>query len=213
MVWLACAHEAVSTRWDLAAFRAARSCGGSWQDAEATCWWRVVPVALQDGRRYVAAMIIWRGWGILSIFITLLIAGIVGATFQAFLGSGNASIFFGYGLGLILAGVANYLFGRQVNELAPAKKVEAFKEQMRREMWDRVAHGAFQVGPGAPPPANREEAHQQVEHVVEQASANAARGLRNIHTLFFIPVQWIGAVEGVLGVVLIVLSVVMFFSG
>ena len=177
------------------------------------CWWRVVPVVLRAERRYVAVMIIWRGWGILSVFITLLVAGIVGAIFQAFLGGGNAAVSFGYGLGLILAGVANYFFGRQVNELAPAKKVEAFKEQMRNEMWDRVAHGAFQVGPGAPPPANRDEAHQQVEHVVEQASANAARGLRNIHTVFFIPVQWIGAVEGVLGVVLIVLSVVMSFSG
>ena len=110
-------------------------------------------------------------------------------------------------------GVANYFFGRQVNELAPARKIEAFKDQMRHEMWDRVAHGSFQVGPGAPPPANRDEAHQQVEHVVEQASANAAKGLRNIHSVFFIPVQWIGAVEGVLGVVLIVLSVVMSFSG
>ena len=94
-------------------------------------------------------MIIWRGWGILSVFITLLVAGIVGSTFQAFLGSGNTSVFFGYGLGLILAGVANYFFGRQVNELAPARKIEAFKDQMRHEMWDRVAHGSFQVGPGA----------------------------------------------------------------
>ena len=155
-------------------------------------------------------MIIWRGWGILSVFITLLVAGIVGAIFQAFLGGGNAAVSFGYGLGFILAGVANYFFGRQVNELAPARKIEAFKDQMRHEMWDRVAHGSFQVGPGAPPPANRDEAHQQVEHVVEQ---NAAKGLRNIHSVFFIPVQWIGAVEGVLGVVLIVLSVVMSFSG
>ena len=187
--------------------------GGARQDEETTCGWRVVPVALQAGRRYVAVMIIWRGWGILSVFITLLVAGIVGSTFQAFLGSGNTSVFFGYGLGLILAGVANYFFGRQVNELAPARKIEAFREQMRHEMWDRVAQGSFQVGPGAPPPANRDEAHQQVEHVVEQASANAAKGLRNIHSVFFIPVQWIGAVEGVLGVVLIVLSVVMSFSG
>ena len=88
-------------------------------------------------------MIIWRGWGILSVFITLLVAGIVGSTFQAFLGSGNTSVFFGYGLGLILAGVANYFFGRQVNAVAPAKKVEAIKEQMRHEMWNRVAQGPF----------------------------------------------------------------------
>ena len=112
-----------------------------------------------------------------------------------------------------MAGVANYLFGQQVNAVAPAKKIEAFKEQMRREMWDRVAHEAFQVAPGTPPPANRGEAHQQIEYLVGQASTDAARGLRNIHTLFFIPVQWVGAAEGVLGVVLIVLSVVMSFSG
>ena len=170
-------------------------------------------MALQAGRRYVSVMIIWRGWGILSVFITLLVAGIVGVTFQAFLGRGNAAVSFGYGLGFIVAGVANYLFGRQVNAVAPAKKIEAFKEQMRREMWDRVAHGAFQVAPGTPPLANRGEAHQQIEYLVGQASRDAARGLRNIHTLFFIPVQWVGAAEGVLGVVLIVLSVVMSFSG
>lgn len=170
-------------------------------------------MALQAGRRYVSVMIIWRGWGILSVFITLLVAGIVGVTFQAFLGRGNAAVSFGYGLGFIVAGVANYLFGRQVNAVAPAKKIEAFKEQMRREMWDRVAHGALQVAPGTPPPANRGEAHQQIEYLVGQASTDAARGLRNIHTLFFIPVQWVGAAEGVLGVVLIILSVVMSFSG
>ena len=158
-------------------------------------------------------MIIWRGWSILSVFITLLIAGIVASSLNALLGGDSTMLLSGYGLGLLLAGLANYFFGRQVNAVAPAKKVEAIKEQMRHEMWNRVAQGAFQVAPGAAPPATREEAHQRVEYLVERISADGAKGLRNIHILLFIPVQWIGAAEGVLAVVLVVLSVVLPFTG
>ena len=162
---------------------------------------------------YRSILIIWRGWSILSVFITLLIAGIVASSLNALLGSDSTMLLSGYGLGLLLAGLANYFFGRQVNAVAPAKKVEAIKEQMCHEMWNRVAQGTFQITPGAAPPATREEAHQRVEYLVERISADGAKGLRNIHILLFIPVQWIGAAEGVLAVVLVVLSVVLPFTG
>ena len=150
------------------------------------------PLGGRHGAAYRSIMIIWRGWSILSVFITLLIAGIVASSLNALLGSDSTMLLSGYGLGLLLAGLANYFFGRQVNAVAPAKKVEAIKEQMRHEMWNRVAQGAFQVAPGAAPPATREEAHQRVEYLVERISADGTKGLRNIHILLFIPVQWIG---------------------
>ena len=129
-------------------------------------------------------MIIWRGWSVLSVFITLLIAGIVASSLNALLGSDSTMLLSGYGLGLLLAGLANYFFGRQVNAVAPAKKVEAIKEQMRHESTS------------------------------SSGSAPTVRRVCVISTFFSSSrSSGSGAAEGVLAVVLVVLSVVLPFTG
>ena len=171
------------------------------------------PLGGRHGAAYRSIMIIWRGWSVLSVFITLLIAGIVASSLNALLGSDSTMLLSGYGLGLLLAGLANYFFGRQVNAVAPAKKVEAIKEQMRHEMWNRVAQGTFQITPGAAPPATREEAHQRVESS-SSGSAPTVRRVCVISTFFSSSrSSGSGAAEGVLAVVLVVLSVVLPFTG
>lgn len=151
-------------------------------------------------------MIIWRGWGILGLLVT--VAGVFGllATVTALLGDGEKTSMLGGGMGLLVAGVANFFLGRWLNLIRPARKVEEFRDQLRAELWERVANDVFQMSPGAPAPSSEQEAAQQIEQMVASQSRDLERAGRNIHSLFFIPLQWIGVVEGVGGLVAILYS-------
>ena len=59
---------------------------------------------------------------------------------------------------------------------------------------------------GAPAPRDEAEASQQIERIVAQQSPEVRRRLRNRNTLFFIPIQWVGAVAVIGGVVLMILG-------
>ena len=177
-----------------------------WQDAEARSEWRIVPVVLQDGRHYVAAMIIWRGWGILTLFVT--VAGVLGflAVVTALMGDGEMTSMLGGGIGILAAGVANFFLGRWLNLIRPAREAEGFRNQLRAKLWERVANNSFQVSPGAPAPSSEQEAAQQIEQIVESRTRDVARARSNIHTFFFIPLQWIGVVEGIGGLATVLYS-------
>ena len=146
-------------------------------------------------------MIIWRGWGILGLFVTL--AGVFGslAVVHALLGTSESASALGGGIGFLLAGAANFFLGRWLNITRPAQNAEGFRNQLRADLWERVANDSFQMAPGAPAPSSEEEAAQQIEQVVAGESRNAERAGRNIHTFFFIPLQWVGALEGIGGLV------------
>ena len=147
-------------------------------------------------------MIIWRGWGILGLFVTL--AGVFGSltVVEALLGTSESALALGGGIGFLLAGVANFFLGRWLNIIRPAQNAEGFRNQLRADLWERVANDAFQMAPGVPEPSSEAEAAQQIEQVVAGESRNAERAGRNIHTFFFIPLQWLGALEGIGGLVL-----------
>ena len=142
-------------------------------------------------------MIIWRGWGILGLFVTL--AGVFGtlAVVHALLGTSESASALGGGIGFLLAGVANFFLGRWLNIIRPAQNAEDFRNQLRADLWERVANDAFQMAPGAPEPSSEAEAAQQIEQVVAGESRNAERAGRNIHTFFFIPpsVAWCARVH------------------
>mgnify|MGYP006947195974 FL=1 len=157
--------------------------------------------SVKTGAIYIAAMIIWRGWGILGLFVTL--AGVFGtlAVVHALLGTSESASALGGGIGFLLAGVANFFLGRWLNIIRPAQNAEGFRNQLRADLWERVANDSFQMAPGAPAPSSEEEAAQQIEQVVTSESRDAERAGRNIHTFFFIPLQWVGALEGIGGLV------------
>lgn len=161
----------------------------------------VSPVLSEGGSIYVASMIIWRGWGILGLFVTL--AGVFGtlAVVHALLGTSESASALGGGIGFLLAGVANFFLGRWLNIIRPAQNAEDFRNQLRADLWERVANDAFQMAPGVPEPSSEAEAAQQIEQVVAGESRNAERAGRNIHTFFFIPLQWLGALECIAGLV------------
>ena len=125
---------------------------------------------------------------------------------EALMGRGETASTLGPGIGLLISGVANFFLGRWLNLTRPAQEVEKLRNQLRAEMWERVANGAFQMSPGAPAPSSEEEAAAQIEQVVENQVRDMERARRNIHTLFFIPIHWIGLIEGVSGLVSVLYS-------
>ena len=151
-------------------------------------------------------MIIWCGWGILTFFVT--VVGVFGflAVVTALMGDGEMTSMLGGGIGILAAGVANFFLGRWLNLIRPAREAEGFRNQLRAELWERVANNSFQVSPGAPAPSSEQEAAQQIEQIVESRTRDVARARSNIHTFFFIPLQWIGVVEGIGGLATVLYS-------
>ena len=153
----------------------------------------------------IRIVIIWRGWGILALFVTLACIFVISLPMEALLGR-DAVGSFGVGLGLVAAGAGNFFLGKWLNESRPLNQVGEHKERLRTELRQRAAVGQFQAAPGVPVPTNPYEAEAQINAVVEAQTQNIASRLRNIHTLFFIPIQWVGVLEGVGGVVLMVIA-------
>ena len=75
--------------------------------------------------------------------------------------------------------------------------VAEWQEQRRAELRARVDAGQFQMAPGLQAPSSREEGYAQVEQLITNESPDALRQLKNIHTLFFIPMQWFAIGVGV----------------
>ena len=150
-------------------------------------------------------MIIWRGWGIAGLFLIVggiaLVAGLSGHN-SSNTPAGVAAV----GAGMLLGGAACAALGYWLNVVRPRNKADEYLEGVRRELWQRVRAGAFQVAVGAPAPRDEAEATQQVEHLVAQQSQDVRRGLLNRNTLFFIPIHWLGALAVIGGVVFIILG-------
>ena len=72
-----------------------------------------------------------------------------------------------------------------------------WQEQRRAELRARVDAGQFQMAPGLQAPSSREEGYAQVEQLITNESPDVLRQLKNIHTLFFIPMQWFAVGAGV----------------
>ena len=53
------------------------------------------------------------------------------------------------------------------------------------------------MAPGVQAPASREEGYAQVEQLIAAESPEILSQLKNIHTLFYIPMQWFAVGGGV----------------
>lgn len=144
-------------------------------------------------------MIIWRGFGFLAVLIVALgaLAGFGLSSLVAEEGDVNGPLF---GLGLMLGAAATFALGWWLNVINPAKKTERWVEQRRAELHHAVASGQFQPSPGIVP-SSHAEAQAQAEALLAHESATVAKRLRNIHTLFWIPMQWFGVVVAVVALV------------
>ena len=107
------------------------------------------------------------------------------------------------GVGLILGGAATFAAGWFLNVVNPAKKAQTWTEQRRAELSHAVANGQFQAAPGIAP-SSQAEAQVQADVLLDQESTAVTRRLRNVHTLFWIPMQWWGVVFALIGLVVAV---------
>ena len=142
-------------------------------------------------------MIIFRGWGLLGAAFPALTAFALGALPASMYGSKSAITNIVAALGALVGGALGVLCGRWLNVIRPRAKVAEWQEQRRAELRARVDAGQFQMAPGLQAPSSREEGYAQVEQLITNESPDVLRQLKNIHTLFFIPMQWFAVGAGV----------------
>ena len=142
-------------------------------------------------------MIIFRGWGLLGAAFPALTAFALGALPASMYGSKSAITNIVAALGALVGGALGFLCGRWLNVIRPRAKVAEWQEQRRAELRARVDAGQFQMAPGLQAPSSREEGYAQVEKLITNESPDVLRQLKNIHTLFFIPMQWFAIGVGV----------------
>ena len=135
-------------------------------------------------------MIIFRGWGLLGAAFPALTAFALGALPASMYGSKSAITNIVAALGALVGGALGFLCGRWLNVIRPRAKVAEWQEQRRAELRARVDAGQFQMAPGVQVPASREEGYAQVEQLIAAESPEILSHLKNIHTLFYIPMQW-----------------------
>lgn len=147
-------------------------------------------------------MIIWNGWGILGVLVPGLAAGgmaglasaldMPGATFVA--------------VGLVLGGIGSFFLGKWFNETRAEQQATQWRNARQQELYHLVHNGQFQVAAGYAQPRSMEEANQQAQALLEAEHREVAKRLRNRHTVFWIPMQWVGLVFVVIGLGLAVTS-------
>jgi len=142
-------------------------------------------------------MIIFRGWGLLGAAFPALTAFALGALPASMYGSKSAITNIVAALGALVGGALGFLCGRWLNVIRPRAKVAEWQEQRRAELRARVDAGQFQMAPGLQAPSSREEGYAQVEQLITNESPDVLRQLKNIHTLFYIPMQWFAIGAGV----------------
>lgn len=142
-------------------------------------------------------MIIFRGWGLLGAAFPALTAFALGALPASMYGSKSAITNIVAALGALVGGALGFLCGRWLNVIRPRAKVVEWQEHRRAELRARVDAGQFQMAPGLQAPSSREEGYAQVEQLITNESPDVLRQLKNIHTLFFIPMQWFAVGAGV----------------
>ena len=142
-------------------------------------------------------MIIFRGWGLLGAGIPALTAFAIGALPMSMYGDKSAIANIFIALGALVGGALGFLCGRWINVIRPRAKVAEWQEQRRAELRARVDAGQFQMAPGVQAPASREEGYAQVEQLIAAESPEVLSQLKNIHTLFYIPMQWFAIGAGV----------------
>jgi ABC-type transport system involved in cytochrome bd biosynthesis fused ATPase/permease subunit len=150
-------------------------------------------------------MVIWRGWGVLA-FIYAAVAMILFAGAASSLVPDTA-LPLTVAIGMIIAAVATWFTGNTMNRVAPQRKIDAWARQRRAQLDELVATGRFSLGPGQPQPQSLAEAQQMSDALFAQELQQTKRAL-NVHTLFWIPMQYFAFVWAAIALIALVSGVV-----
>lgn len=150
-------------------------------------------------------MIIWAGWGILGVLIPGLAAALMAALGAALGATEDEGTIF-IGLGLFAGAVGAFLLGTWMNKTRVPEAAEKALLPRRQQLDQLVASGQFQLGPGQPVPTSPEEAQAQSDYLFAAELEATQKGMRNRHTLFWMPMQWIAALIGLIGLFVAAIS-------
>lgn len=150
-------------------------------------------------------MVIWRGWGVLA-FIYVAVAMMLCAGLASTMLSEKA-LPFSIAIGLIAAAVATWFTGIAMNRTSPQRKIDAWFLERRAQLTHLVETGQFSLGPGQPQPASLEEARHMADALLEHERSQTKRTI-NVHTLFFVPMQYFAFVWGGIAVIVIIAGTV-----
>lgn len=148
---------------------------------------------------------IFRGWGGLAaayVVLALILCRGVASTLvpESALPSTAA-------VGLVAAAAATWFTGQAVNQSRPRNKIDAWYAERQKQLDELVDSGRFPMGAGQPPPASYEEVQTQADQLLEHELRQARRSL-DVHTLFFLPMQYWAPVMAVAALGALVLGIV-----
>ncbi|MFT4218591.1 MAG: hypothetical protein QM619_15590 [Micropruina sp.] len=148
-------------------------------------------------------MIIWRGWGILAILIAGACIGL--GTTISMVNPALTPVFIG--IALIGGGVGTWFLGDWLNTKRPVAEFDGWFGRRREEIAAQVRGGAYNNVPDPQRPGQFADPWAVGEHVLNQESAKVRSALTNRHTLFFVPMQYLGFLMGGMGIVVMIVGI------
>lgn len=140
-------------------------------------------------------MIIWRGWGVL----TILIAGAsIGLGVLIAPNPGLRGLF--AGLTTIAGGVGTWFLGNWFNHKRAGTQLDQWHAKRREEIAALVRGGHYSAVPDPQRPGQMADPWAVGEYVLQQEAGQAKAALSNQHSLFFVPMQYWGFVLAALGI-------------
>lgn len=152
-------------------------------------------------------MIIWAGWGILAVLLPALGAAVMAGIASA-MGLDSSGVQAMVGLGIALGGVGGWFAGKWFNQDRVADQARKLLGGRRQQLEHLVQTGQFHLGPGFPPPNSYQEASAQADQLFESEVGAAEQQLRNRHTVFWIPMQYVSILIAIGGLVIGVMGLV-----
>lgn len=145
-------------------------------------------------------MVIWNGYGILAVLYPLVL-GAIGAALGGNMRGDGSALLLG-GIGVLIGAALAFVHGWYMNVSNPKKKFEEWQQQERPRMQEAAARGQFSyngISPRSP---------QETDELISRLFADRQEeALRQLHRVFFVPMQWFSVAAAVLGLVLIVMGI------
>ena len=120
-----------------------------------------------------------------------LVANITGGTANGNTWSIAKDAHFAIATMLAVAGLICFALGWRLNVVGAETKARAHADEVRTRLLASMNEGTLQTSPGVAP-SSQAEAEAFVAQTVAQQYAEARSTLRNQHSVFYIPVQYIG---------------------
>lgn len=147
-------------------------------------------------------MVIWRGWGILALFIILIplsIGLVLVSPAAGYLVGGIVSgvLLFGAAIGL-------WFLGSWLNVTRPRQKIDEHLQSRSVQYEQAFSEGRFQAAPGLAVATDPQVAKAQADTMID-AERQALRAKLPInHSMFWIPLQWWSVVAAIVAIVAII---------